>query len=156
MDKESKKAHQLRQDRDKAYDKFNIEPTDGYRSRLEALWVAEFEGCDSLECVECTMVPVWIDGPYGRFLSDYKPDLTISLRDGSKVFVELKPNHKLAMEDDRQKRALELNPRYRFVVIGGYPYSKRGITVRMMSGSSEVMHEKVPVCEVLKLLECEC
>lgn len=154
--KASKKAHQERKARDQAYESFNIEPTDGYSSRLEALWVAEFDGCDSFQCVECVRVPLWIDGPFGRFLSDYKPDIVISLADGTRVFVELKPNHELAMDDDRQKRALELNPRYRFVVIGGYPYQKRGVTVRMLTGDKEVVHKNTPVSSVLELLECGC
>lgn len=158
--KARKEAHKLRQKNQEYYDTHNVEPTevDGqvFRSRLEALWYEEFKDCDSFECFECVRIPVWIDGSFGRFLSDYKPDLSIVLSDGSKVFVELKPNHDLAMADDRQKRALELNPRYRFVVIGGYPYSKVGITVRMLTRDKEIVHEKVPVCEVLKLLECDC
>lgn len=146
-------AHQIRQQNQEAYDSHNIEPTNGYRSRLEALWVAEFETCDSLQCVECVKVPVWIEGPYGKFLSNYVPDLVVETQEG-RVFVELKPNHDLAMADDRQKRALELNPKYRFVVIGGYPWSKKGVTVRMMTGTQEIVHKKVPVSQVLALLGC--
>jgi hypothetical protein len=161
QERAGKKAHKQRQEIQKSYDKFNIEPTtleDGteVRSRLEALWVAEFEGCNSFHCLECVEVPLWINGSYGRFLSSYTPDLVIYLSDGTTSFVELKPNHKLAMADDRPKRALELNPDYKFVVIGGYPYSQRGVTVRMLTGKKEVTHRYVQVCEVLKLLECEC
>lgn len=161
QERAAKKAHKQRQETQKQYDKFNIEPStldDGteVRSRLEALWVAEIDSCESFHCLECVQVPIWIDGSYGRFLSNYTPDLVIYLSDGSTTFVELKPNHKLAMADDRQKRALELNPSYKFVVIGGYPYSKRGVTVRMMTGTKEIVHKYVPVCDVLRLLECGC
>lgn len=158
--KESTAAHKLRQKNQEYYDSHNVEPTEvdgqAFRSRLEALWYEEFKDCDSFHCVECVQVPVWIDGPFGKFLSNYKPDLTIYLADGSTAFVELKPNHDLAMADDRQKRALELNPRYKFVVIGGYPYSKRGVTVRMLTGKKEFVKKNVQVCDVLKFLECEC
>lgn len=153
--KASAEAHQARQQNQKAYDRFNVEATNGHRSRLEALWVEQFERCDSLRCVECVFLPVFIDGPYGRFLSDYQPDLVIDLPDGSTVYVELKPNHELAMADDRQKRALDLNPEYRFVVIGGYPYSKRGVTVRMLTGLGEEVHKYIKVPQVLKFLGCE-
>lgn len=160
QNKLSKKAQKLRNSNQEFYDNHNTEPTevDGrvFRSRLEALWYEEFKDCESFECFECTEVPVWIDGPFGKFLSGYKPDLTISLSDGSKVFVELKPNHELAMADDRQKRALELNPRYKFVIIGGYPYSQRGVTVRMLTGKQEITHKKVQVQDVLKFMECGC
>ena len=159
--KKAKEAHALRQKNQKTYDSHNVEPTelaDGtvVRSRLEALWVAEFEGCDSFHCIECAQVPVWIEGSYGPFLSNYKPDLVIYLADGSSVFVELKPTHELAMADDRQKRALKLNPRYKFAVIGGYPYSKRGVTLRLLTGKQELIHKNVPVCDVLKFMECDC
>lgn len=158
--KAAKEALKLRKANQDFYDAHNVEPmeVDGqvFRSRLEALWYDELKHCESLVCVECARVPVWIEGPYGKFLSEYKPDLTIETTDGSLVYVELKPNHQLAMTDDRQKRALELNPKYRFVVIGGYPYTKRGVTVRMLTGKNEVVHKYVKVCEVLKLLECEC
>jgi hypothetical protein len=60
------------------------------------------------------------------------------------------------MEDDRQKRALELNPGYKFAVIGGYPYSKKGVTVRLLTGKKEIVHKNVQVCDVLKFMECEC
>lgn len=160
LTKAAKEAIQLRQQNQEYYDSHNVEPMilDGkvFRSRLEGLWYEQFKNCDSLVCVECSKVPVWIEGPYGRFLSDYKPDLTISLADGSQVYVELKPNHEVAMADDRQKRALELNPKYKFVVIGGYPYSKRGVTLRMLTGKKELLHKHVQVCDVLKFLECEC
>lgn len=153
-------AHKLRQANQEYYDSHNVEPTevDGqvFRSRLEALWYEEFKDCPSFECFECARLPVWIDGPFGRFLSEYKPDLTIILGDGSKIFIELKPNHDLAMADDRQKRALELNPKYKFVVIGGYPYQSRGVTVRMMTGKKEINRKNVQVCDVLKLMECNC
>lgn len=153
-------AHKLREANRKTYDATSVEPTevDGrvFRSRLEALWYEEFKDCESFDCFECSLVPVWIEGPFGKFLSNYKPDLSIILKDGTKVFVELKPNHELAMADDRQKRALELNPRYRFVVIGGYPYQSRGVTVRMLTGKQELVHQKVQVCEVLKFMECNC
>lgn len=155
-----KEALKLRQQNQEYYDAHNVEPTEVegqvFRSRLEALWYEELKNCESFSCVECARVPVWIDGPYGKFLSEYKPDLTIETTDGLVVYVELKPNHKLAMADDRQKRALELNPKYRFIIIGGYPYTKRGVTVRMMTGKQEVVHKYVKVCEVLSLLECEC
>jgi hypothetical protein len=159
--KKVREARKLRKLNQEYYDSHNVEPTtlaDGtvVRSRLEALWIAEFENCESLTCFECVQVPLWIEGPHGRFLSNYAPDLSISLADGSTVYVELKPNHELAMADDRPKRALELNPRYRFVIVGGYPYSKRGVTVRMLTGTKEEVHEKVPVCDVLKFLECPC
>lgn len=164
MDKKQKKlsnkAQKLRNDNQEFYESHNVEPTelDGrvFRSRLEALWYDELKDCESFSCIECARIPVWIDGPFGKFLSEYKPDLTIEMTDGSTVFVELKPNHKLAMADDRQKRALELNPKYRFVVIGGYPYTNRGVTVRMLTGKNEIVHKYVKVCDVLKLLECEC
>lgn len=152
-DKVANEAHQLRQQNQEAYDATNVEPTDGYRSRLEALWVAEMDQCESLHCVECVRVPVWITGPYGKFLSNYTPDLVVDTPDG-RVFVELKPNEELALADDRQKRALELNPRYRFVVIGGYPYQGRGVTVRMLTGDKEIIHKKVQVRQVLSLLGC--
>jgi len=154
--KVSDEAHQERKKRDAIYESHNVEPTDGYRSRLEALWVAQFEQCESFHCVECTKVPLWIDGPYGRFLSNYTPDLVIYLKDGSTVFVELKPNHELAVQDDRQKRALELNPRYKFAVIGGYPYESRGVTLRMLTGKQEQVHRYVQVSDVLKFMECNC
>lgn len=152
---------QRREKRNEDYEKFCVEPTalaDGtmVRSRLEALWIAEFINCDSFYCTECVPVPIWIDSRYGKFKGDYKPDLIIYLSDGSSTFVELKPNHKFAMADDRQKRALEITPEYRFVVIGGYPYSKRGVTVRMLTGKDEAVHRYVQVCDVLKFLECEC
>lgn len=158
--KAAKQAHKLRQENQKHYDQFKVESTEVeglvFRSRLEALWYEELKDCESFMCFECVQVPVWIDGPYGKFLSTYSPDFSISLADGTSVFVELKPNHKLAMEDDRQKRALELNPKYRFVIIGGYPYTKRGVTVRMLTGKNEDVHKYVKVCDVLSFLECEC
>lgn len=156
----SNKALKQRQERDAVYDKFNIEEStlkDGtvVRSRLEALWLDELTQCDSFECIECSQVPLWIDGIYGRFLSNYKPDVTLELSDGTRMFVELKPNHDLAMDDDRQKRALELNPKYKFVVIGGYPYSKKGVTVRLLTGKKEVVQKNVSVSDVLKFLGCQ-
>lgn len=161
QERAGKRAHKQRQETQKQYDKFNIEPTtleDGteLRSRLEALWVAEFETCDSFNCIECISVPLWIDGSYGKFLSSYTPDLSLTIADGTTVLVELKPNHKLAMADDRPKRALELNPQYKFIIIGGYPYSKRGVTVRMLTGKKELVHKYIQVCDVLKFLDCEC
>lgn len=153
----SQQAHELREKNQEFYDSSNVEPTEHngrvYRSRLEALWVAEFDDCDSLECVECVQVPVWIDGPYGRFLSNYKPDLVIQTGT-ERCFVELKPNKELAKADDRQHRAGLLNPKYRFVVIGGYPYESRGVYVRLVSGGKEMTVEKMPVDEVLKFLGC--
>lgn len=158
--KEAKKAHKLRQQNQKYYDSHNVEPTETegtvFRSRLEALWYDELKNCESFTCFECVKVPVWIEGPFGKFLSTYSPDLHISLADGSSVFVELKPNHDLAMADDRQKRALELNPKYRFVVIGGYPFSSRGVTIRMMTGKNEIVKKNVKLREVLTFLECGC
>lgn len=156
----SNKALKQRQERDAIYDRFNVEEStlsDGtvVRSRLEALWLDELTQCDSFECIECSKVPLWIDGPYGRFLSNYKPDITLELNDGTRMFVELKPTHELAIEDDRQKRALELNPKYKFVVIGGYPYSQRGVTVRLLTGKKEVVQKNVSVSDVLKFLGCQ-
>lgn len=159
MNKDAKAAHKLRQENQEYYDSHNVEPTevDGrvFRSRLEALWYEEFKDCESFHCVECVQVPVWIDGPFGKFLSNYKPDMTIHLVDGSKVFVELKPNHDLAMADDRQARALELNPKYRFVVIGGYTYS-RNLTVRLLSGKQEKTYTGMSKCDVIRFLGCDC
>lgn len=157
--KASKEAQKLRQKNQEFYDSHNVEPTEYngqvFRSRLEALWVAEFEDCDSLLCVECVQVPVWIDGPYGRFLSTYKPDLIIeSGSNRDRIYVELKPNKELAMADDRQKRALELNPKYKFVIIGGYPYQSRGVTIRMLTGTKEQVKDHIQVSEVLKFLGC--
>lgn len=158
QEKASKKAHKQRQETQKYYDKFSIESTEVeglvFRSRLEALWYDELKDCESFTCFECVKVPVWIDGPYGRFLSNYEPDFHISLEDGTSVYVELKPNHKLAMADDRPARAVELNPKYRFIIIGGYPYSKRGVTVRMVTGKGETVHKYVQISEVLKFLGC--
>lgn len=153
--------HQKRQDRDDAYEAFNVEPTvlaDGtiVRSRLEALWVEQLADCDSFKCIECVQVPLWIEGPYGVFLSNYKPDLKIELEDGSTVMVELKPTAALALDDDRQKRALELNPSYKFIVIGGYPYTRKGVTVRLLTGKQEKIFKSVSVCDVLKFLGCQC
>lgn len=160
LTKAAKEAIQLRQQNQEYYDSHNVEPTElngkVFRSRLEALWYDQLKDCESLSCVECARVPVWIDGPYGTFLSEYKPDLTIEMADRSIVYVELKPNHELAMADDRQKRALELNPKYKFVVIGGYPYSQRGVTIRMLTGKKEIVHQHVKVCDVLRFLECDC
>lgn len=153
--KEIKEARQLRRENQKTYDNYNVEEGEGYRSRLEALWVSEFENCDSLVCVECVQVPVWITGPYGRFLGSYTPDLVIeSGPNRDRTYVELKPNHKLAMADDRPVRALELNPGYKFIVIGGYSYSKRGVTCRLLTGDKELVRKNVPVKEVLRFLGC--
>lgn len=159
--KEAKKAHQLRQKNQEHYDSHNVEPTTAQngtlcRSRLEALWIDELSHCESFKCIECVQVPLWIQGSYGLFLSNYKPDLKIELSDGSLILVELKPNEELALADDRQKRALELNPKMKFVVIGGYPYSQRGVTVRMLTGKKEIVHKYIQVCDVLKFLECNC
>lgn len=158
--KAAKVATKLREQTQEYYDQFKTESikVDGlaFRSKLEALWYEEFKDCASFVCFECVKVPVMIDGQFGRFQGDYEPDFLISLADGTSVYVELKPNHKLAMVDDRPKRALELNPKYRFVIIGGYPYSQRGVTVRMLSGDKELVHRYVKVCDVLKFLECPC
>lgn len=157
--KASRKAAKTRKDIQKQYDQFHVESSevDGlvFRSRLEALWYDELKDCDSLTCFECVQVPLWIEGSNGRFLGEYSPDFCITLVDGSTVYVELKPNHKLAVADDRQKRALEINPKQRFVVIGGYPYSKRGVTVRMLFGKKEEIHKNVQVCDVLRFLGCD-
>lgn len=157
-DKIAREAHQLRQRNQEYYDTHTVEPTiasDGTvcRSRLEALWLEEFLGCEAFECMECVQVPLLIDGPYGRFPSNYMPDLVVSNQDG-RIFVELKPNRKLALDDDRQERALQLNPHYKFVVIGGYPYSKRGVTVRLLTGTDKKTYSDVPVETVLRLLGC--
>lgn len=149
-----KTAFQLRQDNQERYDKWNVEPTtleDGtvVRSRLEALWVAELEVCDSFRCVECVKVPLWIEGPYGKILGNYKPDILIELNNGNRIFVELKPTADLALADDRAKRALELNPKYKFVIIGGYPYNKR-LTVRLLTGENEKTYPNMKVCDILK------
>jgi hypothetical protein len=159
QEKVSKEAHKQRQATQKYYDKFQVESAEIegliFRSRLEALWYEELKDCDSFTCFECVKVPVYIDGPYGKFLSNYEPDFHITLSDGSSIYVELKPNHKLALADDRPKRALELNPKFKFVVIGGYPYSKRGVTVRMLTGKGETVHKYVQIPEVLRFLGCE-
>lgn len=158
MKAEAKKAHQKRQKNQERYDSFNVEPSEvngiQVKSRLEALWVEELSDCEHFVCVECEVVPVWIQGPYGKFLSNYKPDLIIENADG-KIFVELKPTTDLCLEDDRQQRALELNPKMKFLVIGGYPYSKR-LTVRLMTGKQEKVFKNVSICQVLQLLGCEC
>lgn len=86
-------------------------------------------------------------------LSNYKPDFLFETATGDRVLVELKPTHELAMTDDRQKRALELNPKMKFAVIGGYPYDKK-ITVRMMTGDKEIVHRNVPLSAILDLLGC--
>lgn len=157
--KVAKKAHKKRLAQKQSY-KQNVEPTEVNgivcRSRLEALWVEELSECESFKCIECVQVPIWIDGPFQRFLSNYKPDIMIEDVDGNQILIELKPTTKLAMGDDRQQRALELNPRMKFVVIGGYPYSKRGVTVRLLTGSKEIAHHKVDVCNVLDFLGCKC
>lgn len=157
--KEANKANKQRKERDANYQKFNVEPTEVngviVRSRLEALWIERLSTCESFKCSECVQVPLWINGVYGRFLTNYKPDLVIETEHG-RILVELKPTHEVAMADDRQKRALELNPSYKFVVIGGYPYSRRGVTVRMLTGKKEIVHRYVNVCDVLRFLECEC
>lgn len=159
QEKAGKKAHKKRVQIDKQYKQFNVETVEAddlvFRSRLEALWYDELKDCDSFVCFECVQVPLWIDGSFGRFLASYSPDFAIELTDGSTVFIELKPNHKLAMADDRQKRALELNPSYKFVIIGGYPYSQRGVTVRMLTGDKEVVNKRVQVADVLKFLGCQ-
>ena len=153
-------AHQIRRKRDKAYEAHKAVPTEVngvlVRSRLEALWIEELTGCESFKCIECVLVPIWIDGPFGRFLSNYRPDLVIETKSGERILVELKPTHELAMDDDRQKRALKLNPKYRMIVLGGYPYSKRGVTVRMLTGEREIAHKNISVCEVLRFLGCDC
>ncbi len=158
QEKASKEALKQRQTTQKYYDRYKVESAEHeglvFRSRLEALWYDELKDCESFTCFECVKVPVWIDGPYGRFLSNYEPDFHVTLVDGSSVYVELKPNHGLALADDRPNRALELNPKYKFVVIGGYPYSKRGVTVRMLTGKGETVHKYVQVPEVLKFLGC--
>lgn len=156
-----KRAHQLRQKNQQHYDAHTAEPTtleDGtvVRSRLEALWIEALADCASFRCIECVQVPLWIQGGFGKFLSNYRPDLKIELTDGSVILVELKPTAELAMSDDRQQRALELNPKMKFLVIGGYPFSKKGVTVRMLTGKKEVVHQHVQVCDVLQLLECPC
>lgn len=160
QEKASKEAHRQRETNQKYYDQFKVESTEieglTFRSNLEALWYDELKDCESFTCFECVKVPVWIDGPYGKFLSSYEPDFHITLTDGSSVYIELKPNHKLAMADDRPKRALELNPTYKFVIIGGYPYSQRGVTIRMLTGKKESIHKYVQIPEVLKFLECDC
>lgn len=149
-----KTPYQIRQEIDDIYRQSNVEPTDGFRSRLEALWVAEFEGCSEIICVECTRVPLWITGPYGKFLSNYNPDITVESKTGDRTFVELKPTTEMALTDDRPTRALELNPHYKFVVIGGYPYQGRGVTVRLLTGTQEKVYKQVSVPEVLKFLGC--
>lgn len=154
-DQVAKEAHQLRQANQEAYNRFNTEPTNGYKSRLEALWISELEGCEHFFCVECVLVPVWVDGPFGRFLSNYKPDLVI-LNQSGRILIELKPTRELALADDRQKRALELNPKYKFMVIGGYPFSQRGVTVRLLTGNREKVYDKINVCDVLGFLGCSC
>ena len=154
----AKQAHKLRQQAQNIYNQYTIEPTevDGtlVKSRLEALWYEELKHSESFECIECVKVPVWIVGPYGKFLSNYQPDFVIKTSNGERIFVELKPNKKLCLADDRQQRALELNPRMKFIVIGGYPYSKRGVTVRLLTGAKEVVYENAPICSILELLEC--
>lgn len=125
------------------------------RSRLEAEWLEELIDCDHFKCVECVQVPVWIEGPYGRFLRNYKPDLAVDNVDGQ-ILIELKPTVKLALEDTRQKRALELNPRFKFIVIGGYPNRKNGVLVRLLTGNQEKVYDGVSTCEVLQFLGCEC
>lgn len=160
----SKKAHKKRQTNQERYDQFNIEPTtvemeNGSvitKSRLEALWLEELKDCDSFKCVECIQVPLWIDGPFGKFLSNYKPDIIIELKDRQKIYLELKPTIELALADDRQQRALKLNPRMKMVVIGGYPYTKKGVLVRLLTGNEEIIHRDVSVCSVLEFLGCEC
>lgn len=158
MNKEAKKAHQQRQKNQERYESFNAEPTEVngtlVRSRLEALWITELSDCGASFCVECKEVPVWIQGPYGTFLSNYKPDLIIENTDGT-IYVELKPTTELALEDDRQQRALELNPRMKFLVIGGYPYNKR-ITARLMTGKQEKVFKDASVCDILRFLGCDC
>lgn len=160
MPKAAKEAHKLRQENQAHYEKFNVEPTevDGtvFNSRLEALWFEELKDCDSFKCAECVKVPVWIQGPYGQILGNYKPDFLIETDTGDRVLVELKPTKELAMADDRQRRALELNPKMKFLVIGGYPYESRGVFVKMMTGTKEIQHKNVPVCGILELLGCEC
>jgi hypothetical protein len=155
----SKKAHELRQKQQEGYNEFNVEPTEvngtPVRSRLEALWIEELSDCDSFKCVECVKVPVWIDGPYGKILGNYQPDLLIETAEG-KILVELKPTKKLALIDDRPKRALELNPKMKFMVVGGYPYSQRGVTVRLLTGDREKVYNEVNVCQVLEFLGCNC
>lgn len=163
MDPAARKAHKERQGRDRIYKDHNVEEQevtlpDGtviqVRSRLEALWLKRLAECESFVCFECTQVPVWIQGPYGQFLSNYKPDITVELADGSRVHVELKPTHQLAMADDRAKRAAELNPKMKFVVIGGYPYAGKGVTVRMITGKNEKVLKKVDPKDVLIFLGC--
>lgn len=156
--KAAKEATKIRQHTQDLYDKFTVEPAEiegvVFRSKLEALWYEEFKGCDSFICFECVQVPLLIDGRFGQFQATYEPDFHIILSDNTSVYVELKPNHKLAMADDRQKRALDLNPKNRFVVIGGYPYSQRGVTVRMLTGDKESVHRYIQVAEVLSFLGC--
>jgi hypothetical protein len=154
-------AHQRRQATEDQYNRFNIEPTEvagiTVRSRLEALWLEELQDCDHFKCVECTKVPIWIQGAYGPFLSNYTPDFVVENNTNhERVFIELKPNKDLALGDDRQQRALELNPRYRFIVIGGYPYSRKGVTVRLLTGKQEIVHHGISVCQVLEFLGCRC
>ena len=186
VSKKANEAHKLRQQNQEYYDSHNVEPTevDGqiFRSNLEAQWYQELKNCESFECFECVRLPIWIEGPFGRFLADYKPDLSIRLIKscesckgtgkrnrgncrtckgsgkvpGERILVELKPNHDLAMADDRQKRALELNPKVKFVVIGGYPYTQRGVTVRLLTGKKESVTRYVKVPEVLRFFDCEC
>ena len=152
----SKEAHQLRQHIDSLYAQ-NVEPTEVNgmiaRSRLEALWIEQLSTCEYFRCVECVPVPLWIHGPYGTILRNYLPDIVIENADG-KIFVELKPTTELALVDDRQKRALELNPHYKFVIIGGYPYQGRGVTVKLLTGTVEKVYKNVSVDQVLQFLGC--
>lgn len=158
MKARSKKAHKARQQNQERYDAFNTEPTEVngvlVRSRLEALWIEELSDCEHFSCVECFEVPVWIHGPYGTFLSNYKPDIIIENTDG-KILVELKPTTEMCLADDRQSRALELNPKMKFLVIGGYPYSTR-ITARLMTGNQEKVFKDLSSCDILRFLGCDC
>lgn len=128
------------------------------RSITEAEWVLAIDdSCHNLWwCHECETLRLVRKEPSDSLT--YRPDIKIETGDGfprQAVYLEFKSDEEDALNDDRQERALWLNPDVRFVVIGGRPHWAEGFLVRLVASNGQQVYENVRLPDLAELLGCE-
>lgn len=122
------------------------------RSMLEALWIAELEDCSFQGYEPQTLTCAKTKGKKS-YTGRYTPDLLIK-DDHGPIFVELKPDKEKCKDEKRPSGCLELDDSLRFMVIGGYPDSERGFTVRLITREIDKTYQNVTMAQLKILIGC--
>lgn len=122
------------------------------RSMLEAVWIAELEDC-SFEGYEPQTLTCSKRKGNKSYTGRYTPDLLIKDDQGF-IFVELKPDKEKCQDENRPSGCLKLDESLRFMVIGGYPDSRNGFTVRLITKELDKTYQNVTMEQLRELIGC--